>query len=213
MACTKQPNCRCQVCENITARRVVLAYVPGEPTKLALFNTIDSSEIDLLPIIQAGETDTKLELIIDEKMLRYYPERWLSSGGTKGCVHNICLEDIFALMTLGDLGDVDAAGATTGMTIRYNIETGKWELFNLDLALQNLQNQITNQTGDITNLLATLQNLTARLTAIEDAIYNWTNDKSTKIARGNINIRKGGRTSSQAIMSIDPGQSTEVNFS
>lgn len=227
MACTKRPNCRCQVCENITARRVKLAYVPGEPTKLALFDSIDNSEIDLLPIIQAGETDTKLELIVDKKMLRYYPERWLSSGGEKGCVYNICLEDIFALMNLGDLGDVDVPNPTTGMTIRYNIVTGKWELFNLDFALNNLQNQITNQIGDIENLLKTIQNmqqqindlttivnkLDSRVLDIENAIYNWSSDKSTKIPRGNINLFSGGMGSGHYIRSRNGVGEADLNQS
>lgn len=213
MACTKQPNCRCQVCENITARRVKLAYVPGEPTKLALFNSLDNSEIDLLPIIKAGETDTRLELLVDEKMIRYYPERWLSSGGTKGCVYSICLEDLFALMNLGDLGDVDVDGITTGMTVRYNIVTGKWEMFNLDLALQNLQNQITNQGGDVNNLLTIIQNLTAKVTDIENAIYNWDADKTTKIARGNINLFSGGMGSANYIRTRDANPDNDLNQS
>lgn len=227
MACTKQPNCRCQVCENITARRVVLAYVPGEPTKLALYNSIDNSEIDLLPIIQAGETNTKLELIADKKMLRYFPEKWLSSGGKDGCTYDICLEDLFALMNLGDLGDVDVPNPTTGMTIRYNIITGKWEKFDLDLALKNLQDQITNQIGDLSNLLTIIQNLQkqveelttivnkfdSRIMDIENAIYNWNSDKSTKIPRGTINLFSGGMNSPYYIRSRDGNPDNDLNQS
>lgn len=58
---------------------------------------------------------------------------------------------------------------------------------NLETRMTNLENRVTVVEGDV----ADLKN---RVGAIENAIYNWNADKTTKIARGNINVYGGTST-------------------
>ncbi len=88
----------------------------------------------------------------------------------------------------------------------------------------NWQRIITNLSADdvaytnsilgdqIVNLRQTLDNLIPRIKAIEDAIYNWANDKTTKIPRGTINITSGGPNSNWIIQSRDKNQNNDLNF-
>lgn len=73
--------------------------------------------------------------------------------------------------------------------------------------LNNLETRMTNVENRLTKVEADLSNLTKRVTDIENAIYNWGSDKTTKIARGNINVY-GGTTQSVAknryIVTHDP---------
>lgn len=75
---------------------------------------------------------------------------------------------------------------------------------NLETRMTNLENRVTVVEGDVTNLKS-------RVSSIEGAIYNWSNDKTTKIPRGTINVYgdPNGTGTSQSILSHSP--STNVN--
>lgn len=60
--------------------------------------------------------------------------------------------------------------------------------------LTNLETRMTNAENRITALEADVADLQQRVGAIEGAIYNWSSDKTTKIARGNINLMGGTST-------------------
>lgn len=229
-------------CDNFIQRRVKLGYVADSPTSIQLVDSIGNQVFDLLPVIQAGETDTSIELITETRRIRYLPEEYTRTEGESGCYYDICIPDIAALIDLNELRNVeDAETLETGETIVYNATTGQYEMFNLNTALTNLQNQINAITGDYSSLVQrvtnlegqiTVQNqkiqaltelvaqyqqavtaLTSRVSAIEGAIYNWANDKTTKIPRGNINVTSGGYNSNNGIYSRAVNTNEDLNFS
>lgn len=222
-------------CEEYIQRRVKLGYVPDAPTSVQLVDSIGNQIFDLLPIIQAGETDTSIALLTDTRRIRYYPEIWTRTDGAEGCYYDICIPDIAALIDLNELRNVvDSTTLATGDTIIYNAATQQYEMFNLTSALQNLQDQIDGGGGDVSNLaqrvtilenkiieqnqkIAALTELVAtyenRIADIENAIYNWSTDKNTKIPRGNINVTSGGYNSGNGIYSRAVDTNEDLNFS
>ena len=227
-------------CEEYKSRRVKLGYVADNPTAIQLVDSIGNQVFDLLPVIQAGETDTSIELLSDIRRIRYYPEEWTRTEGASGCYYDICIPDIAALIDLNELRNVESVAPATGDTIVYNATTQQYEMFNLTGALSDLSGDITNTNTRIDNLdgrvttinnnltaqtqrinqvfeLVTqltnaLQALTQRVTDIESAIYNWGNDKTTKIPRGTINITSGGYNSNWIIQSRAKDQDEDLNF-
>lgn len=227
-------------CEEYKSRRVKLGYVADNPTAIQLVDSIGNQVFDLLPVIQAGETDTSIELLSDIRRIRYYPEEWTRTEGASGCYYDICIPDIAALIDLNELRNVEDALPATGETIIYNATTQQYEMFDLAGALGGLSGDITNTNTRIDNLesrvntinnnLTTqtqrinqlfelvsqlntaLQNLTNRVSDIEGAIYNWSNDKTTKIPRGTINITSGGYNSNWIIQSREKDQDEDLNF-
>ena len=221
-------------CDNFIQRRVKLGYVADSPTSVQLIDSIGNQVFDMLPIVQAGETDTSIALLSDIERIRYYPEIWTRTNGEEGCYYDICIPDIAALIDLNDLRDVEIPTAiATGDTLRYNSATHTYEMFNIDAALQNLQEQITGGGGSVSALaqrvttlegkileqnqkIAQLTELVAtytnRIAAIENAIYDWASDKNTKIPRGNINITSGGINSGNGIYTRAVDTNEDLNF-
>ena len=227
-------------CEEYKSRRVKLGYVADNPTAIQLVDSIGNQVFDLLPVIQAGETDTSIELLSDIRRIRYYPEEWTRTEGASGCYYDICIPDIAALIDLNELRNVESVLPATGETIVYNAATQQYEMFdlagalgslsgdiantntridNLDGRVTTINNNLTAQTQRInqlfelvTQLTNALQALTQRVTDIEGAIYNWSNDKTTKIPRGTINITSGGYNSNWIIQSRAKNQDEDLNF-
>lgn len=228
-------------CEEYKSRRVKLGYVADNPHAVQLVDSFGSQVFDLLPVIQGGETDTSIELIAPTRRIRYYPEEYTRTEGESGCFYDICIPDIAALMDLNELRNVVSAAPATGETIKYNAATGQYEMFDLDGALAALGgniddllariNALDNRVTTVTNNLATqtarinqlfeittqinnaLSALADRVSAIENAIYNWSNDKATKIPRGTINVTSGGYNSDNGIFSRAKNQNEDLNFS
>ena len=222
-------------CDNFIQRRVKLGYVADSPTSIQLIDSIGNQVFDLLPVIQAGETDTSIALLTDTERIRYYPEEWTRTEGESGCYYDICIPDIAALIDLNELRNVDNPETlATGETIIYNATTHQYEMFDLTGALQYLQDQIDAGGGDytalehrvsilenkiieqnqkilaLTELVATYEN---RIADIENAIYNWASDKNTKIPRGNINVTSGGYSSGNGIYTRETNTNEDLNFS
>lgn len=222
-------------CDNFIQRRVKLGYVADSPTSIQLIDSIGNQVFDLLPVIQAGETDTSIALLRDTRRIRYYPEEWTRTEGESGCYYDICIPDIAALIDLNELRNVESPQTlVTGETIIYNSTTQQYEMFDLAGALQNLQDQIdaggesyTNLAQRVTTLenkileqnqkIAQLTELVAtfnqRISDIEGAIYNWASDKNTKIPRGNINVTSGGYNSGNGIYTRAVNTNEDLNFS
>lgn len=222
-------------CDEYIQRRVKLGYVPDAPTSVQLVDSIGNQIFDLLPIVQAGETDTSIALLSDTRRIRYYPEIWTRTQGAEGCYYDICIPDIAALIDLNELRNVaDTTTIANGDTIVYNTTTQQYEMFNLYDAIQHLQDQIDGGGGDVSNLeqrvttlenkiieqnqkIAQLTELVAtyenRISDIENAIYNWSTDKNTKIPRGNINITSGGKNSGNGIYTRATDTNEDLNFS
>ena len=229
-----QDACDNQVCY------VKLGKVLDCGTCVRLVNPFMEQIFDLLPMIQAGETDTSLELLPEARQLCYYPEEFTRTNGQKGKRCNICISDIAALMKLQEIGDVEDKDPGTGDTIVYNSVTKQYELFNLTAKFNDIENQIKDNNDLVTNhtnkyeqtlkeinkqtarinelyelyasLKDTVTGIEKRLLAIESAIYNWANDKTTKIPRGTINITSGGRQSNWIIQSRAKDQNEDLNF-
>ena len=227
-------------CEEYIQRRVKLGYVADAPTSVQLVDSIGNQVFDLLPIIQAGETDTSISLIPETRRIRYYPEKWTRTEGQEGCFYDICIPDIAALIDLNELRNVESVAPANGETIVFNSTTNQYEMFNLNNALDSLSNRIDATNTRIDNLvsdLTTVSNnlitqtqrinqlfelyaqlgdridaLAARISDIENAIYNWANDKTTKIPRGTINITSGGYNSNWIIQSRAKNQDNDLNF-
>lgn len=227
-------------CEEYKSRRVKLGYVADNPTAIQLVDSIGNQVFDLLPVIQAGETDTSIELLSDIRRIRYYPEEWTRTEGASGCYYDICIPDIAALIDLNELRNVESVLPATGETIIYNAATQQYEMFNLTNALGDLanaddsllqrivalenrvttiNNNLITQTARINNLYEIATQLDNKITAvanrisdIENAIYNWGNDKTTKIPRATINVTSGGPNSDNIIQCRAKNQDNDLDF-
>lgn len=228
-------------CDEYIQRRVKLGYVADCGHCVQLVDSIGNQVFDMLPVIQAGETDTSLELITEAPArLRYNPEEYTRTEGQSGCFYDICISDIAALINLDDLGDVEAPDPSTGDTIIYNGETRMYELYNvvgevarLDARIDAVNarcDSIENQIAIINNTLndhnrrinqlneqlaitnQRIAALTSRVAAIENAIYNWGSDKNTKIPRANINVTSGGYNGNNGIFCRAKNQDNDLDF-
>lgn len=222
-------------CDNYIQRRVKLGYVADSPTSVQLVDSIGSQVFDMLPIIQAGETDTSIALLADTRRIRYYPEKWTRTEGQDGCYYDICIPDIAALIDVNELRNVESpVTLASGDILMYNSATQQYEMFNLTTALNNISQQFTNVGDDITSLknrvtilenkileqnqrIAQLVELVStysnRIGDIEGAIYDWANDKNTKIPRANINVTSGGYNSGNGIYSRAVNTDEDLDFS
>lgn len=222
-------------CDNYIQRRVKLGYVADSPTSVQLVDSIGNQIFDMLPIIQAGETDTSIELITDTRRIRYYPEKWTRTEGREGCYYDICIPDIAALIDVNELRNVESpVTLATGDILMYNAATQQYEMFNLNTALGDINQQFVNVGVDITSLknrvtilenkileqnqkiaqmIESVSTLAGRLEYIENAIYNWPTDKTTKIPRANINVTSGGYNSGNGIYSRAVNTDEDLDFS
>lgn len=153
-----------------------IALDPENPTGIALDSTWGYNRLDLESIVKAGETVTHLELAPTNNptVLRYSKE----DGGID-CVPGDELSRIISMQLLKDVDQ--SQPIINGAAYIYNETTGKFEPF-----------EIVSAIGDINALINRLQaQITAlgnRITDIENLIYNYPQDKTTKIPRGDINL-------------------------
>ena len=208
-------------CDSPQTNYVRIGYVEGKPTSIGIYSSFGDSDVDLKRIVQLSETNTHIELNKTDRSLDYYQELWLSSEGHQGCINEICLVDVFALMHLNEIGDVKVPNPHSGETIIYNEDTDSWEPFDLVGTINGLQDQIdeTNDALDqlnnaFNNFQTTVQNqftqMNARIQAIEDLIYNYPADKNTKIPRSNINHFSGDPNNRIGILSHDGVSDNDV---
>ena len=208
-------------CDSPQSNYVRIGFVEGKPTSIGVYSSWGDSDIDLKRIVQLSETNTHIELNKTDRSLDYYQELWLSSDGHQGCINEICLVDVFALMHLNEIGDVKVPNPHSGETIIYNEDTDSWEPFDLVGTINGLQDQIdeTNDALDqlqtaFNNFQTTVQNqftqMNARIQSIEDLIYNYPTDKNTKIPRSNINHFSGDPNNRIGILSHDGVSDNDV---
>lgn len=238
-----EPDCDCRNyidCNGHAVCRVDLSYVADCPTCLRYTDSYGSREFDLLPLIQAGETDTSIELINDTRRIRYYPEIYTRTHGKQGHYCDICIPDIEALMKLNEIGDVQHDAPAEGDILVFDPETQTWRFYNLynkfeelddrfkkvesridnvEQSIKSLQTQQNNLNFQVRQLFEAdtkienlIKKLEAKITAIESAIYNWSSDKTTKIPRGNINVTSGGYNSDNGIFTRAKDQNNDLNF-
>lgn len=220
-------------CDGYINRRVKLGYVPDAPTSVKLVDSIDKQIFDLLPIIRAGETDTSIRLLPEIRRIRYYPERYTWSEGEEGCYYDICIPDLAGLIYLNELADVEKAQPEDGETIVYNADEKEYKMYNLlaeinniykkiketsdkvdgyDKDFSSIEQKITELTNRINRYYQDLSSLDLRIKAIEDAIYDWDNDKATKIPRATVNFTTNGIDSGNGIYCRPVDQDYDANF-
>ena len=169
-----------QECDKLDPKWVD-AYVeikldPENPTGIILDSSWGEIKLDLESIVKAGETVTHLDLAPENNptVLRYKNE-----AGDYECISG---DDLSRIISLHLLKDVDQSKTlVNGATYVYNSHTQMFEpleiaskLVDIDNALQNIYNLISNLDG--------------RISDIENLIYNYPQDKTTKIPRGDINL-------------------------
>ena len=143
-------------------------------------------------------------------------------------------------MLLNEIGNVESVAPANGETIVYNSTTQQYEMFdlagaladintaiantntridNLDARVTQINNTLTQQIARINNLYELCTQLDNKITAIsnrvssiENAIYNWGNDKSTKIPRATINVTSGGPNSNWIIQCRAKNQDNDLDF-
>lgn len=169
-----------QPCEKMDAC-LIDAYIsleldPENPTGVVLDHSWGTMRLDLKSIVKAGETITKLELVPAEDPMAI---RYTREDGTYDCITG---DQLSRLVSLQLLKDVDQSQAIEdGGVYMFNGTTNLFEPY-------DLKTQITNINTAISRLQTALNNLTTRVSDIESLIYNYPQDKTTKIARGSINI-------------------------
>lgn len=163
---------------------------PENPTGIILDTTWGESKVDLKSVVKAGETITRLYLAPETgepEGLCYEKE-----DGTTDYIHGDELSRIIS-MTL--LKDVDQeVEPTTGDVYMYNANN-LFSPYNLqafidatNTTLQRHAEAIEALQTQVASLQLQINNISGRLQTIENAIPLWDTDKSTKIARGTINI-------------------------
>lgn len=145
---------------------------PDNPTGIILDTSWGTVKLDLLSIVKAGETVTHLRLT--PTGLCYERE--------DGETEFISGDDLSRVISLQLLKDVDQSKTINdGDVYIYNGDTNLFEPFDLKTFVDTTNNAINR-------INATLTQLGNRISDIENLIYNYPADKTTKIPRGNINI-------------------------
>ncbi len=156
---------------------------PENPTGIILDTSWDQVKVDLLSVVKAGETVTHLYLAPEDD-----PEGlcYESEDGHKDYIPGDELSRIISLTLLKDI-DQDQP-ITNGCVYMYNEVTKKFEPFDLQTFVNTTNHAITTINARIQQVENRVTAVENKVSDIENAIYNWTNDKTTKIARGNINV-------------------------
>lgn len=169
-----------QECDKLDPKWVD-AYVeikldPENPTGIILDSSWGETKLDLISIVKAGETVTHLELMPEENptVLRYTNEH-----GEYECITGDQLSRIISMHLLKDVDQ--STLPSDGDVYMYNEQTNLFEPYDLKTVINDINNAIA-----IIN--ATIVNLRNRITDIENIIYNYPEDKVTKIPRGDINL-------------------------
>lgn len=149
---------------------------PENPTGIILDSSWGEVKLDLLSIVKAGETVTHLELLPEDNptLIRYTNEH-----GEYECITGDELSRIISLQLLKDVDQTTPP--SDGDVYVYNSQTNLFEPYDLKTAITNLNTYLGRLEAEITSIKN-------RLTDIENIIPFWPQDKTTKVARGQINL-------------------------
>lgn len=155
---------------------VELKLDPENPTGVILESSWGEIKLDLKSIVKAGETITHLDLAPENNptVLRYKNE-----AGDYECISGDDLSHIISMQYLKDVSQ--QTPPSDGDVYMYNGNTGLFEPFDLKTAVGDLNIYL----GRLENAITNLEN---RVSDIENLIYNYPDDKVTKIPRGDINL-------------------------
>lgn len=169
-----------QECDKLDPKWVD-AYVeikldPENPTGIILDSSWGEIKLDLISIVKAGETVTHLDLAPADNpsVLRYQNEH-----GEYECITG---DELSRIISLHLLKDVDQSQPIIdGATYVYNSHTELFEPMEIKSTIADINLYLDRLNVEITNIKN-------RLTDIENLIYNYPQDKTTKIPRGDINL-------------------------
>ena len=149
---------------------------PENPTGIALDSTWGYNRLDLESVVKAGETVTHLELAPTNNptVLRYFKE-----DGDIDCVPGDELSRIISMQLLKDVNQ--SQPIINGAVYVYNETTGKFEPFEIVSTIADINLVLNRLNAEIT----AIKN---RISDIENLIYNYPADKTTKIPRGDVNL-------------------------
>lgn len=199
-------NCQ-KTCEPLIPADRIDAYVDHyhdlhseDDTSLTLDSSFSGKkEVSLLPMMQAGETNTEMHGNDQKEQIEYFSERhYTRDNFPPYCVTG---KQIASWINLTDLKDVDIPKPNKGDVVYW--DGTKWVGFNLDNALAEINQKISL-------LIQRVTNVENRLADIESLIYNYPQDKTTKIPRGNINHFSGDPASRIGILSHDGEADNDV---
>ena len=145
---------------------------PDNPTGIILDTSWGTIKLDLISIVKAGETVTHLELV--PNAIKYTNE-----AGDVKCITGDELSRIISLKLLKDV-DQDKA-VSDGDVYIYNGDTNLFEPFDL----KTFVNDVNTFIG---RFEPTINQINNRIKSIEDIIPFYDTDKTTKLARGDINL-------------------------
>lgn len=175
-------------CPKIDARQVDaffdLRLGTEDPTKLLFDSSWGALDpVDLTPAVKAAETITHLMLdpIDVPEYLRFDNE-----AGDSECIHG---DDLSRIISMKYLKDVDQE--TRPIDGDIYVYDGDDNLFHT-YAFIAFVNNVLQRLGDLEQRMSAAEqaitNMGNRITAIENIIPFWSDDKATRLARGNINI-------------------------
>ena len=155
---------------------VELKLDPENPTGVILESSWGEVKVDLKSVVKAGETITHLDLAPENNptVLRYKNE-----AGDYECISGDDLSRIVSMQLLKDVSQTTPP--TDGIVYMYNGSTELFEPFDLKSTVGDLNVYL----GRLEAAIIDLQN---RVSDIESLIYNYPQDKATKIPRGDINL-------------------------
>lgn len=167
-------------CEKIDACDVNaytnIALDPANPTGIILDTSWDTIKLDLKSIVKAGETITHLELAPEDEPTAL---RYMREDGTYDCITGDELSRIISMQLLKDVDQTSTP--SDGDVYMYNAETNLFEPFDL----KSFVTATNTYLGRLNQEITSLKN---RVSDIENLIYNYPQDKTTKIPRGDINL-------------------------
>ena len=155
---------------------VELKLDPENPTGVILESSWGEVKVDLKSVVKAGETVTHLDLAPENNptVLRYKNE-----AGDYECISGDDLSRIISMQLLKDVSQTTPP--TDGIVYMYNGSAELFEPFDLKSAVGDLNVYLVR-------LEAAIIDLQNRVSDIESLIYNYPQDKVTKIPRGDINL-------------------------
>lgn len=155
---------------------VSLSLDPDNPTGVIIDSSWGTQRLDLESIVKAGETITHMELVPEDNPTAI---RYTRESGEVDCITGDELSRIVSMQLLKDVSQETAP--SDGIVYMYNDQTNLFEPYDLKTAITNLNNALVTINAEITQIKN-------RLTDIENLIYNYPQDKVTKIPRGDINL-------------------------
>ena len=155
---------------------VSLDLDPENPTGVILDSSWGTVRVDLESIVKAGETITHMELVPENNPTAI---RYTRESGEVDCITGDELSRIISMQLLKDVDQTTPP--SDGDVYMYNGTTNLFEPYDLKTVITNLNNALAIINAEITQIKN-------RLTDIENLIYNYPQDKVTKIPRGDINL-------------------------